>query len=150
MLPVGHCRSMPALNARSTDELDQALTVIREAVGDRPFAINLIVHPSNPRLKADLACVVRHQVPLVITSLGAVADVVQAVQSYGGQVLHDVTTLRHAQKAKDAGVDGIIAVANGAGGHAGTHSPFALVDEIRSIFDGLLVLGGAINKATRC
>ena len=114
--------------------------------GAAPFGVNLIVHKSNPRLDADLELIVRHHVPLVITSLGAVADLVQVVQGYGGLVFHDVTNVRHAEKALEAGVDGLIAVAAGAGGHAGTMSPFALVDEIRRFFQGPLALSGAITR----
>jgi nitronate monooxygenase len=110
-----------------------------------PYAVNLIVHPTNPRLQADLALCVAHKVPIVITSLGAVKEVVDAVHSYGGLVFHDVTTRRHAEKAAEAGVDGLIAVAAGAGGHAGTWSPFALVAEIRQFFDKTLLLAGCIN-----
>ena len=110
-----------------------------------PFGVNLIVNKSNQRLAADLDIVVRHKVPLVITSLGAVRDVVDAVHSYGGLVFHDVINRRHAEKASEAGVDGIIAVSAGAGGHTGTMSPFALVAEIREVFGGTIVLGGAIS-----
>ncbi|HCV39238.1 MAG TPA: 2-nitropropane dioxygenase, partial [Pseudomonas sp.] len=110
-----------------------------------PYAVNLIVHPTNPRLQADLALCVEHRVPIVITSLGAVKEVVDAVHGYGGLVFHDVTTRRHAEKAAEAGVDGLIAVAAGAGGHAGTWSPFALAAEIRQFFDRTLLLAGCIN-----
>jgi len=110
-----------------------------------PFAVNLIVHHSNPRLQADLAICVEQRVPIVITSLGAVKEVVDAVHSYGGLVFHDVTTRRHAEKAAEAGVDGLIAVAAGAGGHAGTWSPFALIAEIRQFFDKTLLLSGCLN-----
>jgi nitronate monooxygenase len=110
-----------------------------------PYAVNLIVHPTNPRLQADLALCVEHRVPIVITSLGAVKEVVDAVHGYGGLVFHDVTTRRHAEKAAEAGVDGLIAVAAGAGGHAGTWSPFALAAEIRQFFDKTLLLAGCIN-----
>ena len=109
-----------------------------------PFAVNLIVHRSNNRLEQDLAEVVRHQVPIVITSLGAREEVNEAVHSYGGIVLHDVINNRFAHKAVEKGADGVIAVAAGAGGHAGAQSPFALVQEIRSWFDGPLLLSGAI------
>ncbi|MGL4324873.1 MAG: NAD(P)H-dependent flavin oxidoreductase [Beijerinckiaceae bacterium] len=153
-LVVETCRggilgTFPALNARTTagyaawlDEINGRLAAIPDAA---PYGINLIVHPTNPRLKDDLEVTVAHKVPLVITSLGAVSDLVKAVHSYGGLVFHDVISLRHAQKAAEAGVDGIIAVAAGAGGHAGTISPFALVSEIRRIFDGTIVLAGAIS-----
>ena len=110
-----------------------------------PYAVNLIVHNSNPRLQADLEICVEHKVPIVITSLGAVKELVDAVHSYGGLVFHDVTTRRHAEKAAEAGVDGLIAVAAGAGGHAGTWSPFSLIAEIRQFFDKTLLLAGCLN-----
>lgn len=139
--------SFPALNQRDSsgfrawlEELDTQLTA-----DAAPFAVNLIVHGSNPRLQADLAICVERQVPIVITSLGAVKEVVDAVHGYGGLVFHDVTTRRHAEKAAEAGVDGLIAVAAGAGGHAGTWSPFALVAEIRQFFDKTLLLAGCLN-----
>ena len=144
---AGIVGSMPALNLRTTEALDTAIGDIKSQIPKgAPYAINLIVHPSNPRVQADLAVIVKHQVPIVITSLGAVSELVQAVNTYGGKVFHDVTTLRHAEKAIAAGVDGIIAVSAGAGGHAGTVNPMALIDEIRAIYDGTLILGGAINK----
>jgi len=136
--------TFPTLNARTSETLDQWLGELSERLGGRPFGANLIVHKSNPRLREDLALLVKHKVPLVITSLGAVPDVVQAVQSYGGMVLHDVINIRHAQKAIEAGADGLIAVAAGAGGHAGTLSPFALTSEIRAFFNGPLALAGCI------
>lgn len=157
-LVVEVCRSglvgsFPALNARSTQGLGDWLGEIEERLalwpGAAPYAVNLIVHRSNPRVEADLAEVVRHRVPLVITSLGAVPDVVRAVHSYGGLVFHDVTNRRHAEKAAEAGVDGIIAVTAGAGGHAGTLSPFALIPEIRSFFDGVILLSGAISTGAQ-
>ena len=141
--------SFPALNQRESSgfkdwlqEIDHRLS---EFENPAPYAVNLIVHHSNPRLQADLAICVEQQVPIVITSLGAVKEVVAAVHSYGGLVLHDVTTRRHAEKAADAGVDGLIAVAAGAGGHAGTWSPFALIAEIRQFFDKTLLLSGCIS-----
>ncbi|MDF0729856.1 nitronate monooxygenase family protein [Pseudomonas entomophila] len=141
--------SFPALNQRDSagfeawlDEIDAGLASLQAPA---PYAVNLIVHPSNPRLQADLALCVAHRVPIVITSLGAVKEVVDAVHSYGGLVFHDVTTRRHAEKAAEAGVDGLIAVAAGAGGHAGTWSPFALVAEIRQFFDKTLLLAGCLN-----
>src|SRR6218665_2247208 len=119
--------SFPALNQRESsgfkawlEEIEAGLTA-----DSAPYAVNLIVHGSNPRLQADLAICVEHKVPVVITSLGAVKEVVDAVHSYGGLVFHDVTTRRHAEKAAEAGVDGLIAVAAGAGGHAGTWRPFS-------------------------
>ncbi|MFT0516542.1 NAD(P)H-dependent flavin oxidoreductase [Pseudomonas faucium] len=141
--------SFPALNQRDSagfkawlEEIEAGLAQLHEPA---PYAVNLIVHPTNPRLQADLALCVEHRVPIVITSLGAVKEVVDAVHSYGGLVFHDVTTRRHAEKAAEAGVDGLIAVAAGAGGHAGTWSPFALVAEIRQFFDKTLLLAGCIN-----
>ncbi|MEK1907619.1 MAG: nitronate monooxygenase family protein [Pseudomonas sp.] len=139
--------SFPALNQRESsgfkawlEEIEAGLTA-----DSAPYAVNLIVHGSNPRLQADLAICVEHKVPVVITSLGAVKEVVDAVHSYGGLVFHDVTTRRHAEKAAEAGVDGLIAVAAGAGGHAGTWSPFALVAEIRQFFDKTVLLAGCLN-----
>ncbi|MFN3884715.1 MAG: NAD(P)H-dependent flavin oxidoreductase [Rhodocyclaceae bacterium] len=111
-----------------------------------PYAVNLIVHPTNERLEADLAQCVAHRVPLVITSLGKPSVIVDAVHGYGGLVFHDVTTVRHAEKALEAGVDGLILVAAGAGGHGGTLSPFALVSEVRRFYDGPLALAGAITN----
>jgi len=153
-LVVEVCRSgligaFPALNQRSTEGFVDWLREIDARLADEegaaPFAVNLVVHRSNRRLEADLAACVDNKVPLVITSLGAMQEVVQAIHGYGGLIFHDVINLRHAEKAAGAGVDGIIAVCAGAGGHASTLSPFALVAEIRRIFDGALVLGGAIS-----
>jgi nitronate monooxygenase len=153
-LVVEVCRSglvgtFPALNQRTSDGYGAWLSEIRERLAavaaPAPFGVNLIVHKSNPRLAADLEVTVRHRVPLVITSLGAAHEVVAAVHSYGGLVFHDVVGLRHAEKAAAAGVDGIIAVCAGAGGHAGTLSPFALVPEIARIFAGTIVLSGAMS-----
>ncbi len=157
-LVVETCRAgilgtFPALNQRSTqgfvDWMDEIRARLQPYPDAAPFGVNLIVHRSNPRLGADLKAVVDHKVPLVITSLGAVPDVVKAVQSYGGLVFHDVISRRHAEKAAEAGVDGIIAVCAGAGGHAGTLSPFALLPEIRSFFDGTLLLSGAISNGAQ-
>ena len=141
--------SFPALNQRESsgfkawlEEIEAGLAADPQAA---PYAVNLIVHNTNPRLQADLKLCVEHKVPIVITSLGAVREVVDAVHSYGGLVFHDVTTRRHAEKAAEAGVDGLIAVAAGAGGHAGTWSPVALVAEIRQFFDKTLLLAGCIN-----
>ena len=141
--------SFPALNQRDSagfkawlEEIEAGLAQLQAPA---PHAVNLIVHPTNPRLQADLALCVEHRVPIVITSLGAVKEVVDAVHGYGGLVLHDVTTRRHAEKAAEAGVDGLIAVAAGAGGHAGTWSPFALAAEIRQFFDKTLLLAGCLN-----
>jgi nitronate monooxygenase len=151
---AGVIGSFPALNARPQSQLDEWLSQINEELAahdaahpDRPaapFAVNQIVHKSNNRLEQDLADCVKHKVPIVITSLGAVEEVNQAVHSYGGIVLHDVIHDRHARKAIEKGADGLIAVAAGAGGHAGTLSPFALIQEIRQWFDGPLLLSGAI------
>jgi len=153
-LVVEACRAgligtFPALNQRTTqgysdwlDEIEHRLT--DEAVAPL-FGVNLIVHKSNPRLEADLKVTAAHKVPVVITSLGAVPDLVKEVHAYGGLVFHDVINTRHAEKAIEAGVDGIIAVAAGAGGHAGTINPFALVAEIRSIFDGAIALAGSLS-----
>ncbi len=145
---AGVIGAFPALNQRSTagfvewlDELGATLTD-----KDAPFGVNLIVHKTNPRLQADLAEVIKHKVPLVITSLGAVAEVVDAVHAYGGIVFHDIVNARHAEKAAKAGVDGLIPVAAGAGGHAGLVNPFALVPEIRRIFPGYIALSGCISS----
>ncbi|MDN6379359.1 MAG: nitronate monooxygenase family protein, partial [Brevibacterium aurantiacum] len=129
------------------DEITESNAAFTAANPDRPaapFAVNLIVHRSNNRLEEDLAEVVRHQVPIVVTSLGAREEVNEAVHSYGGIVLHDVINNKFAHKAVEKGADGVIAVASGAGGHAGALSPFALVQEIRTWFDGPLLLSGAI------
>ena len=151
---AGIVGSMPALNARPAEQLDEWLAEITETLAaynranpDRPaapFAINQIVHKSNDRLEHDLAMCVKYKVPIVITSLGARTDVNEAVHSYGGVVLHDVINNTFAHKAIDKGADGLIAVAAGAGGHAGTTSPFALIQEIREWFDGPLALSGSI------
>ncbi|TIH11110.1 NAD(P)H-dependent flavin oxidoreductase [Pseudomonas leptonychotis] len=140
--------SFPALNQRESSAFKDWLQEIEAGLDSAaaPYAVNLIVHGSNPRLQADLAICVEQRVPIVITSLGAVKEVVDAVHSYGGLVFHDVTTRRHAEKAAEAGVDGLIAVAAGAGGHAGTWSPFALIAEIRQFFDKTLLLAGCLNQ----
>ncbi|WP_339732271.1 nitronate monooxygenase family protein [uncultured Pseudomonas sp.] len=140
--------SFPALNQRDSSGFKGWLQEIEAGLDSAaaPYAVNLIVHGSNPRLQADLAICVEQRVPIVITSLGAVKEVVDAVHSYGGLVFHDVTTRRHAEKAAEAGVDGLIAVAAGAGGHAGTWSPFALIAEIRQFFDKTLLLAGCLNQ----
>jgi nitronate monooxygenase len=151
---AGVVGSMPALNARPAAQLDEWLDEIEEALAahDRahphapaaPYAINQIVHRSNDRLEHDMEVVVRHKVPIVITSLGARTDVNEAVHGYGGIVLHDIINNSFARKAIEKGADGLIAVAAGAGGHAGVKSPFALVQEIRQWFDGPIALSGAI------
>ena len=144
---AGLAGSFPALNQRTSEGFEEWLVELDERLGpdDAPFGVNLIVHKSNPRVQADLELCVKHKVPLIITSLGAVSDLVDAVHSYGGLVFHDVIQQRHAEKAAEAGVDGIIAVAAGAGGHAGTYSPFALVSEIREVFDGAIILSGSMS-----
>lgn len=152
---AGVAGTFPALNARPAAQLedwlaqiDGALAVFQAAHPGRscaPHGVNLILHPSNERLAEDLATVVRHRVPIVITSLGHPGQVVQAVHAYGGLVFSDIIHAYHARKAAQAGVDGIIAVAAGAGGHAGTQSPFSLIREIREFWDGILVLAGAIS-----
>jgi nitronate monooxygenase len=160
-LVLAQCKSgiigaFPALNARPASMLDEWLSQIttklaeardrKPSVPVAPFAVNQIVHQSNDRLDQDVALCVKYKVPIVITSLRPPAEVVAAVHGYGGLVLHDVINLRHAEKAAGQGVDGIIAVCAGAGGHAGTLSPFALVREIRQFFDGILVLSGAMSR----
>lgn len=145
---AGMCGTFPALNRRTSEGFEDWLNEIQDRLGDDdvPYGVNLIVHQSNPRVQADLELCVKHKVPLVITSLGAVPDLVNAVHSYGGLVFHDVIKRRHAEKAVEAGVDGIIAVAAGAGGHAGTYSPFALVSELRDFFDGAIILSGSMSQ----
>lgn len=148
---AGLVGTFPALNQRTSEGYADWLRQISEGLAGTgnnaaPFGVNLIVHKSNARLMADIAVTVQARVPVVITSLGAVRDVVDAVHSYGGIVLHDVTNARHAEKAIEAGADGVIAVSAGAGGHAGTVNPFALLSELRPIVgDKLLVLAGAIS-----
>ncbi|MCD6077437.1 MAG: 2-nitropropane dioxygenase precursor (Nitroalkane oxidase)-like protein [Ramlibacter sp.] len=151
---AGVVGSMPALNARPASQLDEWLHEIEETLAaynranpDRPaapYAINQIVHKSNDRLEHDMEAVVRRKVPIIITSLGARTDVNEAIHSYGGVVLHDIINNMFARKAIEKGADGLIAVAAGAGGHAGVKSPFALVQEIRQWFDGPIALSGAI------
>ncbi|WNK00691.1 nitronate monooxygenase family protein [Thalassospiraceae bacterium LMO-JJ14] len=145
--------AFPALNARPAEELDVWLGDIKSRLSAfenetgkvaAPYAVNLVVHASNTRLDEDLATVIRHRVPLVITSLSAPDKVVDAVHAYGGLVFHDVITRRHAQKAAAAGVDGLILVSAGAGGHGGRLNPFALIGEVRKIYDGAIILAGAI------
>ena len=147
--------TFPALNQRSTDgfeswviEIKEALAAFEAETGKKaaPFGVNLIVHHTNPRLEADLAICVKHEVPLIITSLGAVPQLVEAVHSYGGLVFHDIIKKRHAQKAAQAGVDGLILVAAGAGGHAGITNPMSLVAEVRSFFSKTILLSGCISN----
>jgi nitronate monooxygenase len=159
-LVVAQCESgvvgsFPALNARPKETLDEWLSRIETTLARRrreqpdakiaPFAVNQIIHQSNDRLDHDLDLCMRHQVPIIITSLRAPGDMVQRVHAYGGMVFHDVISVRHAHKALEAGVDGLVLVCAGAGGHAGTLSPFALVREVRRFFDGPLALSGAIT-----
>ena len=146
--------TFPALNQRSTEgfeewvvEIKVALAAFEKETGKKaaPFGVNLIVHPTNPRVQPDLEVCIKHQVPLIITSLGAVSDLVNAVHSYGGLVYHDVIKKRHAEKAAEAGVDGLILVAAGAGGHAGTLNPMALINEIKQFFNKAILLSGCIS-----
>jgi len=151
---AGIVGTFPALNNRTSEAYDAWLGEIRERL-DRierdtgrpcaPFGVNLIVHKSNQRLQADLGISISHKVPLIITSLGAVKELVGAVQGYGGLVFHDVINMRHARKAAEANVDGLIAVCAGAGGHAGLLSPFALIPEIRSFFPKTVLLSGVMS-----
>jgi nitronate monooxygenase len=153
---AGVIGSMPALNARPAAQLDEWLHEITETLAayDRahpdnpsaPFAINQIVHKSNDRLEHDMEMAVKYKVPVIITSLGARTDVNDAIHSYGGVVLHDIINNKFAHKAIEKGADGLIAVAAGAGGHAGVKSPFALIQEIRQWFDGPLALSGSISS----
>ena len=157
-LVIAQCRAgvvgcFPALNARPPElletwivEIKAALAAFEAATGRKaaPFAVNQIVHASNDRLEHDVAVCVRQRVPIVITSLRPPSEVVEAVHAYGGIVLHDVISIRHAEKALEQGVDGLILVCAGAGGHAGMLSPFALVSEIRRFYDGAVILSGAI------
>jgi nitronate monooxygenase len=144
---AGVVGTFPALNQRTTEGFDDWLAQIESRLTpkDAPYGVNLIVHNTNPRLEADLKVCEAHKVPIIITSLGALADLVDRVHAYGGLVFHDVTTLRHAQKAAEAGVDGLILVCAGAGGHAGVINPFAMVPEVRAFFDGTIILAGCIS-----
>lgn len=153
---AGIVGSFPALNARPAEKLDEWLTTITQELAEykaqnpdakvAPFAVNQIVHPSNDRLKHDMEVCVKHKVPIIITSLHAPTEIVKAAHSYGGLVFHDVTNIKHAKKALSVGVDGLILVTAGAGGHAGTINPFALLTEIRQFYDGTIILGGAITR----
>ncbi|MGB5166696.1 MAG: nitronate monooxygenase family protein [Woeseiaceae bacterium] len=160
-LVIAQCKagivgSFPALNARPQEQLDDWLRQIKDELGEfaeanpdlpvAPFAVNQIVHLSNQRLLADMETCVEHEVPIIITSLRPPEQVVDAVHSYGGVVFHDVISMRHARKAIEQGVDGIIAVCAGAGGHCGDLSPFALVKEIRKEFDGTIILSGSMSN----
>jgi len=151
---AGVMGAFPALNARPQGlldewlhEIDTGLAALRRTAPERriaPYAVNQIIHASNDRLELDLQACERRKVPFIITSLRAPGDIVANIHAWGGKVFHDVTTLRHAEKALEAGVDGLILVCAGAGGHAGTLSPFALVSEVRRFYDGPLILSGAI------
>ena len=160
-LTIAQCKAgvvgaFPALNARPAEQLEEWLAQItaelarykaeNPAAKVAPFAVNQIIHPSNDRLGHDLAMCEKHRVPLVITSLSAPNEVVPRVHGYGGLVYHDVISVRHARKAAEAGVDGLILVCAGAGGHAGMLSPFALVSEVRRFFAGTIILSGAITR----
>lgn len=144
---AGIVGTFPSLNARPIEELARWFERLADGLGDgaAPYGVNLIVHRSNARLDEDTALVVENRVPLVITSVGHPGDIVEKVHGYGGLVFHDVIHMRHAEKAIEAGVDGIIAVCAGAGGHAGTLSPFAFIPALREKFDGAIVLAGAIS-----
>lgn len=147
--------TFPALNQRSTEGFEEWVVQIKtelekfeKETGKKaaPFGVNLIVHQTNPRIMADLQVVIKHQVPLVVTSLGAVSDLVDAVHGYGGLVFHDVIKKRHAEKAAEAGVDGLILVSAGAGGHGGTLNPIPFVHEIRSFFNKTILLSGTLSN----
>ena len=159
-LVIAQCKagiigSFPALNARPQHVLDEWLTRIKTELAEykeanpdakvAPFAVNQICHGSNDRLMADMETCVKHEVPIIITSLRPPSEVVEAAHSYGGLVYHDVINVRHAQKAAEQGVDGLILVCAGAGGHAGTLSPFALLREVKEWFDGTVILSGSIG-----
>lgn len=153
-LVIAACRagligSFPAPNARTAEDLEDWISRIESALATDPaaaaWAINLVVHPSNNRLESDLACVIRHKVPLVITALGSPARVVDQVHAYGGLVFADVNSVGFARKAAAAGVDGLVLVAAGAGGHTGQTAGFAFVEEVRQFWGGPIVLGGAIS-----
>ena len=159
-LVIAQCKagiigSFPALNARPQHVLDEWLTRIKTELAEykeanpdakvAPYAVNQICHGSNDRLMADMETCVKHEVPIIITSLRPPSEVVEAAHSYGGLVYHDVISVRHAQKAAEQGVDGLILVCAGAGGHAGTLSPFALLREVKEWFDGTVILSGSIG-----
>ena len=159
-LVIAQCKagivgSFPALNARPVEVLDQWLTRIQDELGEyqaqnpgrkvAPFAVNQICHASNDRLMKDMETCVKHKVPIIITSLRPPSEIVEAAHSYGGVVFHDVINIKHARKAAEQGVDGLILVCAGAGGHAGTLSPFALVREVKQWFKGTVLLSGAIS-----
>ncbi len=146
--------TFPALNQRTSEgfedwlvEIETELKKFEKETGKKaaPYGVNLIVHPTNPRLEADLKVCIKHKVPLIITSLGAVAQVVNTIHSYGGLVFHDIIKKRHAEKAAEAGVDGLILVSAGAGGHAGTINPMSLVAEIKKFYNKTILLSGCIS-----
>ncbi len=157
-LVIAQCKAgvpaaFPTLNARPIEALEEWLTQIETSLaGDTkaaPFGVNLIVHKTNTRLREDTELAIKHKVPFAITSVGDPSAIVSEIHKYGGIVFHDVTNIRHAKKAIDAGVDGLILVCAGAGGHAGVLSPFAFVQEIRQIFDGTIILAGAISNGAQ-
>ncbi|MES2537006.1 MAG: nitronate monooxygenase family protein [Pseudomonadota bacterium] len=153
---AGIVGAFPSLNARPEEDLVKWLAFIDDEIAawnvlhpDRPaapYAVNLIVHPSNPRLQHDLEVIARHAVPIIITSLNEPGKVVEKVHAYGGMVFHDVSTVRHAKKALAAGVDGLVLVCAGAGGHTGTLNPLAFIAEVRAFFDGPIVLSGCVTN----
>jgi len=144
---AGAIGTFPSLNQRTTEGYREWLHEIKARLTPdaAAYGVNHIVHPTNPRLMADMMVSVEEKVPLIITSLGAVRDVVDAVHGYGGVVFHDIANVRHARKAAEAGVDGLILVANGAGGHAGVVNPFALINEVRSFYEGTIILSGCLS-----
>ena len=160
-LVIAQCKagivgSFPALNARPQKNLNEWIVRIKDELGAyaeehpdqpvAPYAVNQIAHMSNIRLRADMKTCVKHEVPIIITSLRPPAEIVEAVHGYGGVVFHDIINMRHARKAMEQGVDGIITVCAGAGGHAGTTSPFALVKEVREEFNGAIILSGSMSR----
>ena len=147
---AGLIGTFPSLNQRSAEGYREWLHEIKGRLNPdaAAYGVNHIVHPTNPRLMADMMISVEEKVPLIITSLGAVRDVVDAVHGYGGVVFHDIANVRHARKAAEAGVDGLILVANGAGGHAGVINPFALVAEVKTFFKGTIILSGCLSSGS--
>jgi nitronate monooxygenase len=154
---AGIVGTFPALNQRTSEGFEEWVIEIKTelerfeketGIKPAPFGVNVIVHPTNPRVMPDMQIIVKHKVPLVITSLGAVSELVNAVHSYGGLVYHDVIKKRHAQKAAEAGVDGLILVSAGAGGHAGTLNPMAFVSEIKTFYSKTILLSGSISKGS--
>ncbi len=143
---AGMLGCFPTPNARTSEVLDQWMTEIKEELGDTPWAVNIVVHPSYPRRDADLELIKKHQPPIVVTALGSPAHVIEEVHAYGGIVVADVISPSFAKKAVAAGVDGLVLVAAGAGGHTGYLSPFVFVREVREFWDGLLILGGGLSS----